>query len=106
MRNSWHQVDAPLPHASLCSWRRPWAAPSVHRAFPFREAKIESIDSLLERLQANAAIEEAAPGGSLLHRHLRCHYAVLFVSMALVAGRITDLQAGGWGRAKLGGVWG
>ncbi|KAL4439010.1 hypothetical protein ABPG77_006947 [Micractinium sp. CCAP 211/92] len=42
---------------------------------------------------ANLAIEEAAAAGSLLHRHLHCHYAVLFVSMAVVAGRVTDLQS-------------
>ncbi len=67
------------PHALLRAWHQPCADVRLHGRIC---------------LQANLAIEEAAAAGSLLHRHLRCHYAVLFVSMAVVAGRVTDLQSG------------
>ncbi|KAL4452639.1 hypothetical protein ABPG75_008301 [Micractinium tetrahymenae] len=50
---------------------------------------------------ANTAIEEAGVGDPLLHRHLSCHYAVLFVSMAVVAGRISDLESDGDGSIAL-----
>ncbi|PSC74019.1 MAU2 chromatid cohesion factor-like protein [Micractinium conductrix] len=42
--------------------------------------------------QASAAIDEAGSGGPpALHAHLCCHHAVLAVSMAVLAGRISEL---------------
>ena len=53
---------------------------------------------------ANPLIEPAAGGDARLYAQLHAHYSLLLVCMVVLAGRVNDLQQGGWG-GRMGGGW-